>query len=197
MNYEYDKWEKLVTPEADLNIAFTRLLAGSTDYHLGGFHALPVDKFVAQNIKPYVMGTRCHMLAMYVVLENNLSMVCDYPDAYIGQPGFEVIQQMPTAWDETKVPAGMPDKFITVERRKKDKWFVGTITNNDARDITVPLKFLGEGNYKAEIFSDAADANENADHLIKQVKEVNRNIELKLSLAPGGGNIIILTKSEK
>jgi alpha-glucosidase len=52
MNYEYDKWEKLVTPEADLNIVFTRMLAGPTDYHLGGFRALPVSKFVAQDIRP-------------------------------------------------------------------------------------------------------------------------------------------------
>lgn len=194
MNYEYDKWEKLVTPDADVNIAFTRLLAGSTDYHLGGFNALPVDKFYPQNIKPYVMGTRCHMLAMYVVLENSLSMVCDYPDAYIGQPGFEVIQQMPTTWDETKVPAGVPDQFITVARRKKDKWFVGTINNNESKEVTIPLNFLGKGNYKAEIFSDAADANENANHLTKQMKIVNSNTKLKLSLAPGGGNVIILTK---
>ncbi|RTL60807.1 MAG: glycoside hydrolase family 97 protein [Sphingobacteriales bacterium] len=194
MNYEYDKWEKLVTPDADVNIAFTRLLAGSTDYHLGGFNALPVDKFYPQNIKPYVMGTRCHMLAMYVVLENSLSMVCDYPDAYIGQPGFEVIQQMPTTWDETKVPAGMPDQFITVARRKKDKWFVGTINNNESKEVTIPLNFLGKGNYKVEIFSDAIDANENANHLTKQMKIVNSNTKLKLSLAPGGGNVIILTK---
>ena len=158
---------------------------------------MPVDKFVPQNTKPYVMGTRCHMLAMYVVLQNNLPMVWDYPDAYIGQPGFEVIQQMPAAWDETKVPAGMPDQFITVARRKKDKWFVGTISNNESREITVSLKFLGEGNYKAEIFSDAADTNENANHLTKQIKEVNRNTELKLSLARGGGNVIILTKSKE
>ena len=99
MNYEYDKWDKLITPEADLNIVFTRMLAGSTDYHQGGFRALPVDKFYPQNIRPYVMGTRCHMLAMYVVLENYLPMVADYPDAYIGQPGFEVIKKIPGTWD--------------------------------------------------------------------------------------------------
>ena len=197
MNYEYDKWEKLVTPGADVNIAFTRLLAGSTDYHLGGFNALPVDKFIPQNSKPYVMGTRCHMLGMYVVLENSLSMVCDYPDAYIGQPGFEVIQQMPTAWDETKVPGGMPDQFITVARRKKDTWFVGTISNNNARAITVPLNFLAAGNYTATIFSDAADAGENGNHLTKTIKQVNRNTILNVTLAAGGGNVIILTKEKK
>jgi len=103
MNYEYDKWDKIITPDADLNIVFTRMLAGATDYHQGGFNALPTDKFIVQNIRPYVMGTRCHMLAMYVVLENYLPMVCDYPDAYIGQPGFEVIKNIPGTWDATHV----------------------------------------------------------------------------------------------
>ena len=194
MNYEYDKWDKLVTPDADLNIVFTRMLAGATDYHQGGFNALPVDKFVARDIKPYVMGTRCHMLAMYVVLENYLPMVCDYPDAYIGQSGFEVIKRIPGNWDETKVVAAELDQYVSVARRKGNTWYLGTITNNSSREINVDLSFLPGGKYKAEIFRDAPDANENANHLIKEMKTVDKNTILKLSLAPGGGNMIILTK---
>ena len=92
LNYEADKWnEKGVSPDHDIIMPFTRMLAGSTDYHLGGFRAVPKEQFKAQFIKPLVLGTRCHMLAMYVVLENELPMVCDYPAAYEGQPGFEFI----------------------------------------------------------------------------------------------------------
>ena len=65
LNYEVDKWDNIVTPDADMDIFFTRMLAGSTDYHLGGFRSLPQSKFVVQSSRPYVMGTRCHMLAMY------------------------------------------------------------------------------------------------------------------------------------
>ena len=194
MNYEYDKWDKLVTPDADLNIVFTRMLAGATDYHQGGFNALPADKFVVQNIRPFVMGTRCHMLAMYVVLENYLPMVCDYPDAYIGQPGFEVIKKIPGSWDETKVIAAELDQYVSVARRRNDNWYVGTITNNTSREIAIDLKFLPNGKYEAEIYSDAPDANENANHLTKQKKIVDKNTKLKLTLAPGGGNMIILNK---
>ena len=194
MNYEYDKWDKLVTPAADLNIIFTRMLAGSTDYHQGGFRALPVDKFVAQDIRPYVMGTRCHMLAMYVVLENYLPMVADYPDAYVGQPGFEIIKKIPGTWDETKVLLAELDKYVAIARRKNDSWFIGTVTNNDARDVELKLDFLPKGKYNAEICSDAPDANENANHLSKDIRTVDRNTMLKIKLAPGGGNIIILTK---
>lgn len=197
MNYEYSKWDTLITPNADLNIVFTRMLAGSTDYHQGGFRALPKDKFIVQNSRPYVMGTRCHMLAMYVVLENYLPMVADYPDAYIGQPGFEVIKKIPGTWDETRVPAAEVDQYVSIARRKNNTWYIGTITNNDARVVDLSLNFLPIGKYTAEIYSDAADANENANHLTKEIKTVDKNTTLKLSLAPGGGNIIILNKSKK
>jgi alpha-glucosidase len=197
MNYEYDKWDKIITPDADLNIVFTRMLAGATDYHQGGFNALPTDKFIVQNIKPYVMGTRCHMLAMYVVLENYLPMVCDYPDAYIGQPGFEVIKKIPGSWDATKVIAAELDQYVSIARRKNDSWYIGTITNNDARKIDFNFNFLPIGKYEAEIYSDAADTNENANHLTKEKKIVDKNTILKLSLGPGGGNMIILNKLKK
>jgi alpha-glucosidase len=196
MNYEYDKWDTIINPDADINIPFTRMLAGSTDYHLGGFRALPRSKFIVQNIRPYVMGTRCHMLAMYVVLENYLSMVCDYPDAYIGQPGFEVIKNIPTTWDETHVPAAEVGEYVSIARRKNDNWYVGTITNNKARVITLDFYFLPVGNYSTEIYSDAADADENANHLTKQKIVVNRATSLKLVLASGGGNIIVLKKNK-
>lgn len=194
MNYEYHKWDKLITPDADLNIVFTRMLAGSTDYHQGGFRALPTEKFIVQNERPYVMGTRCHMLAMYVVLENYLPMVADYPDAYFGQPGFEVIKKIPGTWDQTVVPAAELDQYVTVARRKKNDWYIGTMTNSDARNLKLALNFLPTGKYRAEIFSDAPDANENANHLTKQIKTVDRNTILDLALAPGGGNMIILYK---
>ncbi len=197
MNYEYHKWDKIITPDADLNIVFTRMLAGATDYHQGGFNALPTDKFIVQNIRPYVMGTRCHMLAMYVVLENYLPMVCDYPDAYIGQPGFEVIKKIPGTWDATHVVAAELDQYISIARRKNDRWYIGTITNNKAREINIAFKFLPPGKYKAEIYSDAPDANENANHLIKQNRIVDKTTILKLTMAPGGGNIIILDKIKK
>ena len=197
MNYEYDKWEKLVTPDADLNIVFTRMLAGSTDYHQGGFRALPEKKFIVQDPKPYVMGTRCHMLAMYVVLENYLPGVCDYPDAYIGQPGFEVIPKIPGTWDQTKVLAAELDSHVSIARRRNDIWYIGTITNGAARAMSISLSFLPAGKFEATIYSDAPDANENADHLTREKKRVDNKTVLNLMLAPGGGNIIILSKLKK
>ncbi len=92
LNYEVCKWDTLVNADHDIAIPFTRMLAGATDYHLGGFRALPRSEFKIQYVNPHVMSTRCHMLAMYVVLENHLTSLCDTPKAYEGQPGFEVLR---------------------------------------------------------------------------------------------------------
>ena len=195
LNYEHHKWDNLVSPDADMNIVFTRLLAGSTDYHLGGFRALPYDKFVVQNEKPYVIGTRCHMLAMYVVLENALSMICDDPAAYINQPGFEVLQNMPTVWDETKVPAAALDQFVTIARRSKDSWYIASITNNDARKIPVNFSFLPPGKYTGYVYSDAATSHIDANQLTKKTVNIDSKTILDIEMAPGGGNLIIIKKN--
>ena len=103
LNYEVCKWDTLVNADHDIAIPFTRMLAGATDYHLGGFRALPRSEFKIQYVNPHVMSTRCHMLAMYVVLENHLTSLCDTPKAYEGQPGFEVLRTVPGTWDEIRV----------------------------------------------------------------------------------------------
>ncbi len=194
-NYEVDKWDdKGLSPDHDINMPFTRGLAGSTDYHLGGFRAVPKNKYRAQYTRPLVLGTRCHMLAMYVVLENYLQMVCDYPAAYEGQPGFEFIKEIPTTWDETKVIDAKVNEYIVTARRKNNEWYVGAINNHEERQVNIPLQFLNEGKYTAEIYTDADDTNENPNHLIIQKRTVVKEDNLSLKLAAGGGLVIHLKK---
>jgi alpha-glucosidase len=194
-NYEVDKWDdKGLSPDHDINMPFTRGLAGSTDYHLGGFRAVPQNKYRAQYTRPLVLGTRCHMLAMYVVLENYLQMVCDYPAAYEGQPGFEFIKEIPTTWDETKVIDAKVNEYIVTARRKNNEWYVGAINNHEERQVNIPLHFLSEGKYTAEIYTDADDTNENPNHLIIQKRTVVKEDNLSLKLAAGGGLVIHLKK---
>ncbi len=190
-NYEVDKWSNEgISPDHDITMPFTRDLAGATDYHLGGFRAVPQDKFRAQYTRPLVLGTRCHMLAMYIVLESNLGMVCDYPEAYEGQDGFDFIKEVPTTWDETKVLDAKVNQYITIARRKGNDWYVGTITNHEARDVQVPLNFLKEGAYTADVYSDASDVNVNPNHLQKQTKTVNNKDVISVHIAPGGGEVM-------
>ncbi|HTK17876.1 MAG TPA: glycoside hydrolase family 97 protein [Mucilaginibacter sp.] len=194
LNYENDKWNTVVTPDADVNIVFTRALSGSTDYHLGGFRAANLKTFKAHYTAPMVLGTRCHMLGMYVVLENEQGMVCDFPDAYIGQPGFEFLQQVPLTWDETKVLNAKMSDYVTVARRKGDDWYIGTISNNTVHNIKTDLSFLPEGNYTADVYSDAPDADGNPNHLVKVVQQVNNKTILNTDLAAGGGQVMRLVK---
>ena len=194
-NYEVDKWDDHgLSPDHDINMPFTRGLAGSTDYHLGGFRAVPPGKFKTQYTRPLVLGTRCHMLAMYVVLENYLQMVCDYPAAYEGQTGFEFIRAVPTTWDETRVIDAKVNGYIVIARRKDNEWYVGAINNHEERTVTVPLNFLSEGRYAAQIYSDAADVNENPNHCTIQKQSLTKGERLLIKLAPGGGMAMHFTK---
>jgi len=194
LNYECDKWGDPITPDDDINIPFTRLLAGATDYHLGGFRAVTPSQYKAHFVHPLVLGTRCHMLAMYVVLESALGMVCDNPAAYEGQEGFEFIRDVPTTWDKTKVPLAEPGEYISIARCKGGDWYVGTITNNRARTLSLPMDFLPAGEYEAVIYRDADDASENPNHLIKEVRTVVQTDRVEVKLAGGGGMVMKIRK---
>ena len=195
LNYEVNKWDTLVTPDHDINFPFTRMLAGATDMHLGGFRAVPADQFRVHYIRPMMFGTRCHQLAMYVVLESYLGMVADYPDAYKGQPGFEFIKQVPTVWDEVRVLAAEVGQHITLSRRNGDDWFIGSLTNSTARDVPVTLDFLTEGaTYTAEIYADAPNVAQNPNHLVKETRTLTRTDKLVLKLAAGGGQVMRLVR---
>ncbi len=194
LNYENDKWGVPITPDDDLNVVFTRLLAGPTDYHLGGFRAVTPAGYLAHFTRPFVLGTRCHMLAMYVVLESYLGMLCDYPEAYEGQEGFDFLRAVPTTWDESKVPAAIPGQWVTVARRKGDDWWAGTINSGVGREVELRLDWLPAGNYEVTIYSDAADAGVNPNHLVRESRKVSGGDSVVLKLAPGGGQVMRLRK---
>ena len=196
LNYENDKWGNLITPDDDINIPFTRGLAGCTDYHLGGFRAMPQSSFKVLATRPHVLGTRCHMLAMYVVLENHMSMVCDYPQAYEGQPGFDFLQKVPTVWDETVVPGAEVDQWVCIARRKGADWYIGIINNGTQRTVSIPLDFLGPHHYEAERYRDAPDALNNPNKLIKETTPLKSSEKLILHLAAGGGEVLHLQVSK-
>lgn len=194
-NYEQNKWsEEAVSPDHDLDVVFTRALAGAADYHLGGFRAVPESEFKTQYTRPLMIGTRCHMLAMYVVLESYLASLCDYPEAYEGEPGFEFLQQIPTTWDETRVPVAEVGEHVTIARRKGTDWYIGSLNSSEFRTIKIPLDFLPPGNYTAEIYTDAPDVEKNPNNLIKKIRTLSRDDTLTLELGSGGGQVMRLVK---
>ena len=96
----------------------------------------------------------------------------------------------PVTWDEVRVLNGRPMENITVARRSGKDWYVGSITNWDARSVKVPLDFLGEGKYVAEIYADALDAGTNATHTTFTKQDVDRSTVLEVKMVSGGGNAI-------
>lgn len=196
LNYEFFKGDHhlRVGGDHDLNIPFTRLLAGPTDFHLGGFHAIDRSKFKFHNHEPFVTVSRCHMIAMYVVLEGYLSMVCDSPRFYEGQPGFDFLTKIPTTWDETAVPAVSLNEYVAIARRKGDSWWLGAITGLEAREVEVKLDFLGEGQWKAEWLSDTAETESNPNILKQTELVVSSGDSLTLSMVSEGGAAVRFTR---
>ena len=144
MNLEYDKWDKIgIPPEHDLTVPFTRMLAGPMDFHQGSFRTVSVADFKPRYEAPLIMGTPCRTLATYVVFQNHLSMVADYPSAYRGHPALPVLAEIPTTWDDTKAIAGEVGKLIVIARRNGDTWWIGAMNGREAREIKIPLDFLG------------------------------------------------------
>ena len=193
MGMEYNKWSERITPEYDVTIPFTRMLAGPIDFTPGAFRNAARGQFKAQDIAPMSQGTRAHQLAMYVVYESPLVMVSDYPEAYENQPGIEFVEKVPTVWDETKILTGRPGESVVVARQRGAEWYVGAMTNWDARDLEIPLSFLGAGGYEAQVFADGKDADKVATSLTITRKRVRAGDRLPVHLAPGGGIAIILT----
>jgi alpha-glucosidase len=187
LNLEYLKWSDRCPPEHDLMMAFTRLIAGPMDYHLGGFRAVPRSQFKPRNIAPNVLGTRCHMLGMYVCFDNPNPMVADYPTAYEAQPGFDFVTGVPTWWDETKVLTSEIGEVLVTARRKGSRWYLGCISAVRPRELQLPLSFLGSGRFAAKIWRDAADSEVEPNHLTVETLPVSSRTLLDIHVAKDGG----------
>lgn len=187
LNLEYLKWSDRCTPEHNLNLAYTRLIAGPMDYHLGGFRAVTRAEFKPRNIAPNVLGTRCHHLGMYVCFDNPNPMIADYPTAYEGQPGFDFLKLVPTWWDETRVLEGKVGELLVTARRKGKSWYLGCMSAKAAHDLVIPLSFLGSGQFKADVWKDAPDAEADPNHLVTENFMVARTGSLKIHVALDGG----------
>lgn len=199
MGAEYNKWSARVTATHNVTLAFTRLLLGPMDYTPGAFRNRTRGEFKINYIGPEVMTTRAHQLAMYVAYESPFACVSDDPAAYKGQAGAEFLKIVPTTWDETRALGGRIGEYVVVARRRGRDWYVGVLNNEEAREINLPLMFLGDGIYKATVYADGAKADE---VVVTTTADVNTGKfkgtggGMKLKLAPGGGAAIRLTPTK-
>jgi alpha-glucosidase len=190
MGAEYNKWSRRVTARHNVSLAYTRMLLGPLDYTPGGFRNKTPATFEVVNSPPQVQTTRGHGLGMFVVYESPFQMVADSPDAYEKAAGFDFVRMVPVVWDETRFVAGDIDQYVVVARRKGSDWYMGAMNTEEGRTVKVPLAFLGEGKFRAQIWADSTGPTE----LKIAEQAVSASDSLELALAPSGGAAVRIAR---
>ena len=195
---EYNRWSTRVTSTHKLMLPFTRLLAGPADFTPGGFLNRQPGRFRADGAAAEVQGTRCSQLALFVLYNSPVCVVCDRPDLYRkehqDQPGADFLRLVPTVWDETHVLLADPGHYLVEARRSGDDWFIGAMTDSVARQFTLPLTFLDKGRYKLQVWKDARDSDRQAEHLTTEKRTVVAGDKLTIPMVLNGGYTARLTK---
>jgi hypothetical protein len=193
---EYNAWSEGNPPEHETILPFTRLMGGPMDYTPGIFQ-IKLDVY-APGKKEQVHTTLAKQLALYVTLYSPLQMAADLPENYERFPdAFRFIEDVPVDWDDTRVVEAEPGDYVTIARKAKgkDEWYVGAITDENARTSEVSLSFLApKRQYVATVYADAADAHWQSNPMKYRISSslVDGQTTLKLALAPGGGAAVSL-----
>ena len=202
---EYNAWDRRGgnPPSHTVTLPFTRCLAGPTDFTPAIF-----------NFSEIVPGTHPHstlakQLGEFVVIYSPLQMAADAIENYEGQPALSFIESCPTTWRKTLVLNGEIGQYVSVARQERasyregmqqkggDRWFIGCITNEEARQMDIPLNFLdADARYRAIIYEDGPDADYEHNPYAMTVRqmEVNSESVLHLSLARSGGAAVRVEK---
>jgi alpha-glucosidase len=176
-------------PEHEANLVFTRLLAGPMDYTPGIFG-------MKTRAPDGVATTWAKQLALYVVIYSPLQMAADLLENYEKNPApFQFIKDVPVDWEDTRVLNGEVGDYVTIARKERggDNWYLGALTDENGRALTVPLSFLDAGRrYTAQIYRDGAKAHWKTapQDIVIEERAVTRTDTLSLQLAPGGGQAI-------
>ncbi|MFO7889105.1 MAG: glycoside hydrolase family 97 protein [bacterium] len=196
---EYNAWSEGNTPEHTTILPFTRLLAGPMDYTPGIFD-LYFNKY--QKVRR-VWTTLSKQLAYYVILYSPLQMASDLIENYKNQTAFTFIQDVPVTWDATKVISSEIGDYIIMVRKYKNQWFLGGITDEYPRQLSISLDFLENNKkYIAEIYCDDIETGlfENPTKIEIGTYAVNSNDSLNIALSTSGGiavKFIPFNKSSK
>ncbi|MDH5599458.1 MAG: glycoside hydrolase family 97 C-terminal domain-containing protein, partial [Cyclobacteriaceae bacterium] len=189
------KWSGLVNPEHNVTIPFIRMAAGPMDFTPGAMFNMNKGSFASLFSRPMAYGTRTHQVAMYVVYEAPLQMMCESPTVYYQEKEtVDFITQIPTIWDETVVLKGSVGNYIAVARRKGNDWYIGAMTDWDSRAMELDFSFLGEGNYRMESMRDGINAGRNAQDYKMEKSTVTSNSKIQIHLSGGGGWVAIIKK---
>ncbi len=186
---EYEAWSSGNPPEHTTILPFTRMLAGPLDYTPGIFD-LTFNQYRKEN---RVHTTLAKQLALYVILFSPLQMAADLPENYVNQPAFTFIENVPVTWDETRGVNAQIGDYVTIARRNGEQWFLGSITDEDAREFELTPDFLTPGKqYVAHIYADGPGADWDTNPLPVSIDQYLADSQtlIRIVLAKGGGTAI-------
>lgn len=186
---EHNKWSAAITPEHNVTIPFTRMLAGPIDYTPGAMVNAHPENFTDRFERPMSQGTRAHQLAMYVVYESPLQMLADSPSRYREAPtSMNFLADVPTVWDETHALQASVGEYAVVARRHGQMWYLGAMSDGEARTREVSLSLLEEGQtYRMTGWRDGPNADRYAEDVQQYTRTVTANDTLTVEMVRGGG----------
>ncbi len=185
-------------PSHTCMLPFTRLKGGPMDYTPGLFETKL--SYYGEGKDSQAGTTLARQLALYLTMPSPLQMACDLPENYERFPdAFQFIKDVPVDWKDSRYLEAEPNRYITVARQDKnsDDWYVGAITDENARTAVIDLSFLPKGSkYEAVIYEDAPDAHwkDNPQAYRIRTVQLKPGMKLRQPLAPGGGAAIRITK---
>jgi len=192
MGNEYYKFSEKMSPEHNVKLAFTRMLAGQMDYTPGGFLNVTKEQFKKQT-PAVVWNTRAAELSKFVVYESPLTVVCDHPNNILNQPGADFLKLVPTTWDDIHFIDGYPGEYVAIAKKTGNDWFIGIMNNSKEKEITIKLDFISAGDHKIDIWADAKDANKEPKNLKISSQKVKSGDLIKIKLANNGGWVARVT----
>jgi len=191
MGNEYYKFSDKMSPEHNVKLAFTRMLAGQMDYTPGGFLNVTKEQF-KQQTPALVWNTRAAELSKFVIYESPLTVVCDHPDNILNRAGSEFLKIVPTTWDDIKFIGGYPGEYVAIAKRSDKKWFLGIMNNSIGKTVNVNLDFLPAGNFVIEMWADSKKSDKEPMELKKSEKSVKSGDTIKIKMAKNGGFVAII-----
>ncbi len=193
MGNEYYKFSDKMSPEHNVKLAFTRMLAGQMDYTPGAFLNVTRAEY-KQQTPAVVWNTRAAELSKFVIYESPLTVVCDHPDNILNKPGADFLKIVPTTWDDIKFLGGYPGEYVALAKRSGDVWFVGVMNNSIGKTVPLKLDFLHSGNFEAEIWSDAKNSDKEPMEIKKSKQTVKPDADLKIPMSKNGGCVMVIRR---
>lgn len=187
---EQMKWsdESVDQVTYDVTVPYIRMMAGPMDYTQGAMRNAARGNYRPVNSEAMSQGTRCRQLAEYVIFDSPLNMLCDSPSNYMKEKECtDFIATVPEIWDETRGLDGKVGEYVAIARRNGQVWYVGAMTDWSARELTLDLGFLPEGEYVVELFRDGVNADRAACDYRKETVDLPADRKIAVKMAPGGG----------